>query len=106
MTDAEAGEGDLGYVVHRDFWSRGYATEAAKILLQFGFDELSLRWITATCGMQPQGGIPAHLVVGRSARDSPLFACVTPDRPNLASPSRSGPGRDVATPPANTSVDT
>jgi RimJ/RimL family protein N-acetyltransferase len=43
------GRGDLGYVIDRDHWGQGYATEAAASLLRFGKECLKLREITATC---------------------------------------------------------
>jgi len=45
----EASIGELGYVLARDSWGHGYATEVARRLIVFGFDELRLRRITATC---------------------------------------------------------
>jgi RimJ/RimL family protein N-acetyltransferase len=41
--------GELGYVLARDQWGHGYATEVARRLIVFGFEELGLRRITATC---------------------------------------------------------
>jgi [ribosomal protein S5]-alanine N-acetyltransferase len=40
---------ELGYVLARDQWGQGYAIEVARRLIVFGFDELGLRRITATC---------------------------------------------------------
>ena len=48
FTDAGS-TGELGYVLARDSWGRGYATEVARRLIVFGFNELGLRRITATC---------------------------------------------------------
>jgi ribosomal-protein-alanine N-acetyltransferase len=45
----EASIGELGYVLSRESWGHGYATEVARRLIVFGFDELGLRRITATC---------------------------------------------------------
>jgi ribosomal-protein-alanine N-acetyltransferase len=45
----EASTGELAYVLSRESWGRGYATEVARRLIVFGFDELGLRRITATC---------------------------------------------------------
>lgn len=45
----EASTGELGYVLSRESWGLGYATEVARRLIVFGFDELGLRRITATC---------------------------------------------------------
>lgn len=44
-TDNDSGE--IGYVLNPDFWGRGYATEAAKRVMEFGFDELGLHRIEA-----------------------------------------------------------
>jgi RimJ/RimL family protein N-acetyltransferase len=39
--------GVLGYWVGRPYWNRGYATEAATAILDFGFNELKLSKISA-----------------------------------------------------------
>ena len=39
----------IGYGFNKIFWGEGYATEAAVALIRFGFDELGLRRICATC---------------------------------------------------------
>ena len=36
---------ELGYWVGRPYWNKGYATEAAKALLKYGFEELTLNRI-------------------------------------------------------------
>ncbi len=38
---------EIGYVLHPDYWGKGYATELAKELISFGFDELGLNRIYA-----------------------------------------------------------
>ena len=38
---------DIGFWVHPDYWSRGYATEAARAIIDFGMNELSALKITA-----------------------------------------------------------
>ncbi|AZN40391.1 GNAT family N-acetyltransferase [Paenibacillus albus] len=40
-------KGDLAYWVGRPFWGQGYATEAAKALLKFGFEDLNLNRVVA-----------------------------------------------------------
>ena len=45
----ESTEAFLGYAINPDFQNRGFATEAAKALIQFGFDRLKLSLIYATC---------------------------------------------------------
>lgn len=88
LTDEHAGE--IGYVLHRDHWSKGYGTEVAKALLQFGFQDLGLHRIIATCdpdnaasvrvlqkaGLQFERRISDHLMVRGSHRDSLVFGSV------------------------------
>lgn len=45
----EAREGDIGYELDPRFWGQGYATEAARAVLQFGFTQMNLHRITAWC---------------------------------------------------------
>jgi len=42
-------EGELAYLLHRDYWGRGYIPEAARAFLAFGFEELGLHRIIARC---------------------------------------------------------
>ncbi len=44
-----AREADIGYELDSGYWDKGYATEAARALLQFGFEELGLHRIWAHC---------------------------------------------------------
>jgi RimJ/RimL family protein N-acetyltransferase len=39
----------LGYMLHRDHWGRGYATEAARAIVGFGFDAMGARQVSAWC---------------------------------------------------------
>jgi RimJ/RimL family protein N-acetyltransferase len=87
----EVSTGELGYVLSRESWGHGYATEVARRLINFGFDDLGLRRITATChpenlasvrvleksGMHPEGIIRDHRQVPGEWRDSRLFAIST-----------------------------
>lgn len=92
-------EGELGYVVAPSHWGQGYATEAAKSLLQFGIDELGLSKITATCrpenvatarvlrkiGMIYTGLRKAEKLIRGQWRDSLVFSlsCRTVGPPNF-----------------------
>jgi RimJ/RimL family protein N-acetyltransferase len=40
--------GALGYWLGKDYWGRGYATEAAAAMIKFGFEILSLDRVTAS----------------------------------------------------------
>ena len=45
-----AGEqANLGWILHKNYWKQGYTTEAAKALIAFGFNELKLHRISASC---------------------------------------------------------
>ena len=39
--------GEIGYVLHERFWSKGYMKEACLKVLEYGFEELKLKEITA-----------------------------------------------------------
>ncbi len=45
----EGGEGFLGWIIHRDYWGRGFCTEIGKCLLTIAFEELNLRRVYAHC---------------------------------------------------------
>ena len=40
---------DIGYELDPDYWGQGYATEAARAMVQFGFRELELQHLTSWC---------------------------------------------------------
>ncbi len=60
ITILEDREGWLGYCINRRFWRQGYATETAKALLRFGFEQLGLHRIFATC--DPENSVSAHVL--------------------------------------------
>ena len=43
------GEIGFGYMLHRDAWGQGYATEAARAIVDFGFETLGATLISAWC---------------------------------------------------------
>lgn len=43
----ETNEIEVGYAIQKDFWGKGYATEAARKFLEYGFEELGLERIVA-----------------------------------------------------------
>jgi [ribosomal protein S5]-alanine N-acetyltransferase len=40
---------EIGWVFNKDYHNKGYATEAARALLKYGFEEMKLHRIIATC---------------------------------------------------------
>jgi [ribosomal protein S5]-alanine N-acetyltransferase len=49
LTVEGTSEGDLGYILRRDAWNHGFATEAARAMVDAGFAQLRLDCIIATC---------------------------------------------------------
>jgi len=47
--------GEVSWILRREYWNRGYGTELAAELLRFGFDELNLHRISAYCDAQNVG---------------------------------------------------
>lgn len=90
ITSAEHLRGELGYVLARRFWGRGYATEAAESVLGFAREELGLQRVEATCrpaniasqrvlrriGMQQEALLRSHMLIRGRREDSLLFARV------------------------------
>jgi RimJ/RimL family protein N-acetyltransferase len=54
---AHAPAAELGYELHPDYWGQGYATEAARSLLAFGFQTLGLQRVWAECLPENTGSI-------------------------------------------------
>jgi ribosomal-protein-alanine N-acetyltransferase len=54
------GSYELGYWIAKPFWRQGYASEAAHVLVAFGFDELSAEQITA--GWYHDNGISGRIL--------------------------------------------
>lgn len=83
----------LGYAVRFDCWGRGFATEAAGLLLNYGFRDLGLHRVTAACGPDNVGSIRVleklgyvyegrlrdHVYTNGAWRDSLLYALLEDD---------------------------
>ncbi len=81
-------EGWISYVFNPRFWGERYASEAAKILLRFGFTKSKLHRIFALCdpenmasrrilekiGMQQEGYLRKNLLIKGRWHDSFLYA--------------------------------
>ena len=83
-----AEEGEIWYLVEPESWGKGLATEAVKRLLDFGFGELGLHRIWATClpenpasarvlekaGMRKEGFLVKNLKIHGAWKSSFLYA--------------------------------
>lgn len=49
LFDGALRQAALGYTLHRGYWNQGIATEAASAMIRYGFEELGLHRIHATC---------------------------------------------------------
>jgi RimJ/RimL family protein N-acetyltransferase len=53
--DNDKNQANLGWILHKDYWKQGYGTEFATALLKFGFEELKLHRIYASCHAENYG---------------------------------------------------
>ncbi len=81
-------EAEVGYCFRKQEWGKGYATEAARRALEFGFNELGLHRFFATCrpvnrssarvlqklGMKQEGFLRKHRFAKGEWQDSLYFA--------------------------------
>ena len=49
LFDVTSGEKEVGYLLNREYWNKGYATEAAKEVIKYGFEKLNLNKIWGHC---------------------------------------------------------
>jgi len=49
LTIINGDQAEIGWILHRDYWKQGFATEMGNRLLAFGFSELGLHRIIAHC---------------------------------------------------------
>lgn len=49
VSNSRVGCGEIGYFILPGFWGRGYATETARALIEFGFMRLNLHKVCARC---------------------------------------------------------
>jgi ribosomal-protein-alanine N-acetyltransferase len=80
--------GKLGYAVAAPYWGRGYATDAARTMIGFGFEELGLHRISAAIGpdntasiavvrrlgFTEEGTLRDHVFTNGAWRDSVLYS--------------------------------
>src|SRR6266545_1368319 len=99
----------LGYAIRWDAWGHGFATEAAGLLVGFGFASLGLHRITAACGPENaassrvlvklgftlEGRLRDHAFTNGAWRDSLLYSLLITEYP----PAHEGAGAAPATDP-------
>jgi ribosomal-protein-alanine N-acetyltransferase len=83
--------GEIGYILRRDVWGQGLATEVATLLLRFGFDDLRLHRLWASCdpantasirvleriGLQHEGVLRHHYLAHDGTwRDAAIYAAI------------------------------
>jgi RimJ/RimL family protein N-acetyltransferase len=90
----------LGYAIAADHWGHGYATDAARQVLQFGFGTLGLHRISAAIGQSNlssiavvkrlgfayEGRIRHHVHTNGDWRDSLLYSILADDWTRLNAP--------------------
>lgn len=62
----ETGEIEIGYAIAKKFWRKGYATESAARILQYGFDELKFNKIAAVTHPENSGARRVMEKIGMS----------------------------------------
>ena len=101
--DADDQRAELGYWIGKPYWNQGYATEAARALLGFGFEQLRLNRVYAhhfarnpasgrvmqKIGMTHEGRLPQHVRKWDAFEDLELYGilrdqdCVPSALPSL-----------------------
>jgi ribosomal-protein-alanine N-acetyltransferase len=80
-------QASIGYILNRGYWGHGYATEAAKALVDHLFDELGVHRVYASCdpenhasirvlekvGMSLEGRLRENMIIHGEYRDSLVF---------------------------------
>jgi ribosomal-protein-alanine N-acetyltransferase len=63
-------EANIGYELNPDEWGQGFATEAARAIVRFGFEDLGLHRIWAECNAENTGSVRVLTKLGmqREAR--------------------------------------
>ncbi|TDL65040.1 N-acetyltransferase [Rhodococcus qingshengii] len=88
IQDTHNKKGEIGYIINPDYWGKGVATDVAILLIGFGFHQLKLHRIYATCdprnissirvlekvGMTKEGRIREDLLMKDGWRDSLLYS--------------------------------
>ena len=88
VNDTEMREANIGYELNSRYWGQGYATEAARAILRFGFETLAMHRIWSWCiadnvgsarvlekiGMRLEGRLQQKEFIKGQWRDHLLYA--------------------------------
>ena len=91
--DTSNNSAEIGYVISDAYWGRGYATEAVRRVIEYGFEELGLNRIVARhivgndrsgrvmqkCGMQFEGIQRRAMYIKEKYRDIAQYAVLRTD---------------------------
>lgn len=84
---------EIGYVINKAYWGKGFATEIVQELVRFGFDVIGLNRIEGGCdldnygsekvmlkiGMQHEGTLRKNEFIKGEFRDTKIFAMLKSD---------------------------
>jgi RimJ/RimL family protein N-acetyltransferase len=93
IRDVRTREAEIGYTLRQDRWNKGYASEAVRAIIRFGFMELALHRIIATTspqnlpsqrvlektGFKREGQLRKNVLQRGVWRDSLLYAILEED---------------------------
>jgi RimJ/RimL family protein N-acetyltransferase len=93
QTNPRHGRAELGYWIGRPFWNQGFATEAARAVVRYGFDELHLHRVYAhhmtrnpasgrvleKVGMRLEGELRDHVAKWGKYETLRCYAILNPD---------------------------
>ena len=66
----------IGYALSRSYWNRGFATEAARRVIEYGFDALRLNRIAAYCRLDNVASARVLEKAGMSVRRRVARLCL------------------------------
>ncbi|MEU4196763.1 GNAT family protein [Kribbella sp. NPDC026611] len=92
----------LGYAINADLWGRGYATDAARVMLRFAFKTLGKHRVTAAIGPENEASVAVverlgftyeghlrdHVFTNGDWRDSLLYSLLADEYSDRSSGSR------------------
>ena len=74
--DDKRSEGELGWIIHKDYWGRGYAKEAAEGVISYAIRMLGIHHFIAHCDSENKNSYRVMEKIGMELREQ------TPNRRN------------------------